>query len=73
MERISRMLRSGLALMLALCMIISACPVVAFANEAEINYVSIGDSMAMPFSEARVFSWSVMAARISSREEWSSC
>ena len=57
MERFSRMLRSGLAMMLAICMIISACPVVAFATEASsgvgtesdpntISYVSIGDSMA---------------------------
>ena len=42
MERISRMLRSGLAMILAVCMIISACPVVAFAQEDVINYVSFG-------------------------------
>ncbi len=57
MEKISRMWRSGLSLILALCLIISACPVVAFAatdkvgvdpegDPAVAKYVSIGDSMA---------------------------
>ena len=45
MERISKMWRSGLAMLLALCLLISACPVTAFAAEEEINYVSLGDSM----------------------------
>ena len=39
MERISRMLRSGLAMVLALCMILSACPIVAFAQETEADNV----------------------------------
>lgn len=51
MERISKMWRSGLAMLLALCLLISACPVTAFATDegtvpAKLNYVSIGDSMA---------------------------
>lgn len=44
---LSRMLRSGVALLLAFCMIAGFVPTVAFAAETEetINYVSIGDSM----------------------------
>ena len=47
MERISKMWRSGLAMLLALCLLISACPIAAFATESDevINYVSLGDSM----------------------------
>ena len=50
MERISKMWRSGLAMLLALCLLISACPIAAFATEnesapAELKYVSLGDSM----------------------------
>ena len=45
MERISKMWRSALAMVLALCMVISFVPVAAFAAEEEINYVSLGDSM----------------------------
>ena len=55
MERISRMLRSGLAMVLAICMIIGACPIAAFASETTSSapssaegakkYVSLGDSM----------------------------
>ena len=57
-----KMLRSGVCLLLALCMVVGMCPVTAFATESEgaiagggaaipegaqeINYVSIGDSMA---------------------------
>jgi len=46
-----RMLRSGISLLLALCMVVGMCPVQAFAAESAdeketINYVSIGDSMA---------------------------
>lgn len=45
---LSRMLRSGVALLLAFCMVAGFVPTVAFAAETEetINYVSIGDSMA---------------------------
>ena len=46
MERISKMWRSALAMALAICMVLSFCPVAAFAAEEKINYVSIGDSMA---------------------------
>ena len=46
MERISKMWRSGLAMLLALCLLISACPIAAFATESDVvNYVSLGDSM----------------------------
>ena len=47
MERISKMWRSGLAMLLALCLLITACPVTAFAADGDevINYVSLGDSM----------------------------
>ena len=46
MERISRMWRSGLAMILALCMIISACPVTAFAADGDdtLSYVALGAS-----------------------------
>ena len=45
-----RMLRSGVCLLLAICMVVGMCPVTAFAQEAEetekvIKYVSLGDSM----------------------------
>lgn len=46
---LSRMLRSGLALLLVFCMVAGLVPTMAFATEADekiINYVSIGDSMA---------------------------
>ena len=48
MERISKMWRSGLALVLALCMVIGVLPATAFAAESDsdvIKYVSVGDSM----------------------------
>ena len=48
MERISKMWRSGLAMLLALCLLISACPVTAFATEETApakKYVTLGDSM----------------------------
>ena len=45
MERISKVWRSALAMVLAICMVISFVPVAAFAAEDEINYVSLGDSM----------------------------
>ena len=46
MERISKMWRSGLAMLLALCLLISACPIAAFATEEPAKkYVSLGDSM----------------------------
>ena len=48
MERISKMWRSGLAMLLALCLLISACPVTAFAistGSDPVKYVSVGDSM----------------------------
>ena len=56
MERISKMWRSGLAMLLALCLLISACPVTAFAADSQVGvdpegdpavakYVAIGDSM----------------------------
>jgi len=44
---LSRMLRSGVAMLLAFCMVAGFVPTMAFATEADkINYVSIGDSMA---------------------------
>ena len=45
---LSRMLRSGVALLLVFCMVAGFVPTMAFAAEADmsINYVSIGDSMA---------------------------
>ena len=47
MERISKMWRSGLAMLLALCLLVSACPVTAFAagNTSAKKYISFGDSM----------------------------
>ena len=45
MERISKMWRSGLAMLLALCLLISACPVTVFAGSDPVKYVSLGDSM----------------------------
>ena len=45
MERISKMWRSGLAMLLALCLLVSACPVTAFAASDPVKYVSVGDSM----------------------------
>ena len=48
-RKISRMWQSGIAFLMALCLMIGLCPSVAFADETEkqtINYVSIGDSMA---------------------------
>ena len=48
MERISRMWRSGISLILVLCMVIGMCPVTAFATESAEEkpiYVSLGDSM----------------------------
>lgn len=48
MERIPKMWRSGLAMLLALCLLISACPVTAFATSTgsdPVKYVSVGDSM----------------------------
>jgi len=44
--KLSRMLRSGLSLMLVFCMLVSMAPA-AFAVESKetINYVSLGDSM----------------------------
>ena len=45
MERISKMWRSGVALVLAICMVIGVLPATAFAAEETINYVSLGDSM----------------------------
>ena len=43
---LSRMLRSGVAMLLAFCMVAGFIPTAAFATEAdEINYVSLGDSM----------------------------
>ncbi len=48
-EKLSRKLRSGIAMLLVCCMIAGFVPAVAFATEVEetktINYVSIGDSM----------------------------
>ena len=49
MERISKMWRSGLALVLAICMVIGVIPATAFAAESEsdvLNYVSFGASNA---------------------------
>ncbi len=44
---LSRMLRSGVAMLLVFCMVAGFVPTMAFATEADkINYVSIGDSMA---------------------------
>ena len=44
---LSRMLRSGVAMLLSFCMVAGFVPTMAFATEADkINYVSIGDSMA---------------------------
>lgn len=44
---LSRVLRSGVALLLVFCMVAGFVPTMAFATEADkINYVSIGDSMA---------------------------
>lgn len=48
-EKLFRMFRSGISLLLAVCMVVGMMPGVAFAEEAEkepLNYVSIGDSMA---------------------------
>lgn len=46
MERISKMWRSALAMALAICMVLSFCPVAAFAAaEPAKKYVSLGDSM----------------------------
>ena len=46
---VSRMLRSGLAMLLVLCMVVGFVPSAVFATDGEsgktINYVSIGDSM----------------------------
>lgn len=47
-EKLSRMLRSGVAMLLVLCMVAGFVPSVAFAAEEEekpLVYVSIGDSM----------------------------
>ena len=44
-ENLSRVLRSGVALLLAFCMVVGFVPTAAFAAEDEINYVSLGDSM----------------------------
>ena len=46
-RKFSRMWRSGMALLMALCLMIGLCPTDTFATEAEkkINYVSLGDSM----------------------------
>ena len=44
-DNLSRMLRSGVALLLAFCLVAGVFPTAAFAAEAEINYVSLGDSM----------------------------
>ena len=43
---LSRVLRSGVAMLLTLCMLAGFVPTAAFATAEEINYVSIGDSMA---------------------------
>ena len=48
-ENLSRMLRSGVALLLVFCMVAGFFPTAAFAAEPAketLNYVSIGDSMA---------------------------
>ena len=45
MERISKMWRSGLAMLLALCLLVSACPVTVLAASNPVKYVSVGDSM----------------------------
>lgn len=42
---LSRMLRSGVALLLALCMVVGFIPAQAFATETHVKYVSLGDSM----------------------------
>lgn len=42
---LSRMLRSGIALLLVFCLAVGFVPTVAFATEAPKKYVSLGDSM----------------------------
>lgn len=42
---LSRVLRSGIAMLLAICLVVGFVPAAAFATEGEINYVSLGDSM----------------------------
>ena len=44
-EKLSRMLRSGVAMLLVLCMVAGFVPSVAFAAEDTVKYVSLGDSM----------------------------
>lgn len=46
-QKISRMWRSALSALLAVCLVVGLCPSVAFAtgNEPEVKYVSLGDSM----------------------------
>ena len=55
-ERTFRMLRSGLAMLLVLCMVVGYVPAVAFANEpAEKKmYVSLGDSMTNGFGLEKI-------------------
>ena len=48
MEKNCKMWRSGLAMLLALCLLISACPITTFAASTgsdPVKYVSVGDSM----------------------------
>ena len=67
MERLPKMWRSALAMILAVCMVIGFCPVAAFATGADedvLNYVSFGASNANGYGLEGYMPANVTAERI---------